>query len=214
MMVPDPSIDIDEANMKFLPVPPKAREAQAEASSSAREDDIPYRAASPPLRPSQPSHSHTTLSQTMRSPIGSLPTTYPSSSSPRSNSLSSHNSSPENNLPSSPYAQPPPAYSAAVSQPTVNDPSRDYNTLSSQQLEEGRSPYQSAREPESMGEPRDFSDERTPLFTRAQDRTPKWLCGRNMLLILIALGLVTVSLLASAITNNPVSPVHHNTWVI
>jgi len=184
VMVPDPSLAAGSTAES------KAQEARAEAEANTDPQSPPSPTVASPRHP--PSSLHRSLTPATSHQSNPTSPTSRSISSPtfshrRNDDLYSENTP----LLHSPHPlAPPPTYTAATSGPhspplsqTFN---RNYRTISDHQLEEGRAP---SREPESMGRPMDF-DEREPLWPKPLIVSPPaWAKLRNLLIILLVLGL-------------------------
>jgi len=188
VMVPDPSLEIGPSTAKS-----KAREAREVAIASSENlaagtSASPGVSASSPLRVAAPAPSTIYSSSTH--------TAY----TPRS-SASSHRREDDLYSETSPLLHtvaPPPAYSAATPQPTLQHFNENYNTIPAHQLESG------PREPESMGGPHDFN-ERYPLWMKQVKKGSRWRICRNVLLVTLVLGLAVGFIVAAVKSGESVS---------
>lgn len=188
VMVPDPSLETGPNTAES-----KAREAREESATSS-ENHPTSRSASPEVPASSLLRVAAPASPTIFNP--SSPTAY----TPRS-PTSSHRREDDLYSESSPLlhtAAPPPAYSAATSQPTLQHFNRNYSTISAHQLESG------LHEPESMGGRHDFN-ERSPLWVKQVKKLPHWRIFRNVLLVALVLGLAVGFIVAAAKSGESVS---------
>jgi hypothetical protein len=178
VMVPDPSLE---------PMPgmaeSKAQEAGEEAEAVARSHTVrppvsPIIATSTSSQPYTPAAS--SAAYTPSSPTSYVPLS-PASSHRRHDDFYSETTSLL-------HPAPPPTYSAATSSTTSQTSrqfSRNYRTVSNEQLEEGLVQNQ---EPESMGGPASLSD-RHPVWMTRVKKYRTWDFVRNALLILLVLGI-------------------------
>jgi len=175
-MVSDPSLDSQNL---------KAQEARAEAQANSQSH---IASSSAPHEEPESSPLFVSTGVNLSTYIPTSPTTYtphsPTSSHRRQGDLYSETS------PLLHFAAPPPAYSAETSQPASQNFNSHYNTVSTQQFEEG------IREPESMCRPDDY-DRRTPLWTRRVRKIPWRYYFRNTLLIALVLS-IAIGLIVAA----------------
>jgi hypothetical protein len=187
-MVPDPSLETGPSTADS-----KAREAREEAAASS-ENHSASRPASSEGPASSPLRVAARASSTNYS--HSSPTAYtprpPTSSTRRQDELYSESSPLLHSI------APPPTYSAATSQSTIQHFNRNYSTISAHQLESG------IREPESMGGPHDFN-ERSPLWMKQVKKLPRWRLFRNILLVALVLGLAVGFIVAAVKSGKSVS---------
>jgi hypothetical protein len=187
VMVPDPSLETGPNTADV-----KAREVREEAAASSENlaasrpasSELP---ASSPLRVAAPTSSNYSLS----SPTAYIPRS-PTSPHRHQDDLYSET------LPLLHSTPPPPAYSAATSQPELQHFHTNYSTISARQLESG------TREPESMGDPHDFN-ERSPLWVKQVKRLHRWRLFRNILLVALVLGLAVGFIIAAVKSGESVS---------
>lgn len=192
VMVPDPSLESSTAESK-------AQEAREEAQAVVRSRTV-QSSVTPTISTSTSSQAYTpAASSAAYTP--SSPTSYaplsPTSSHRRHDELYSETTSLL-------HGAPPPAYSAAASSTTSQHSrqfSRNYSTISNEQLEEGLAQH---HEPESMGEPVDFND-RLPLWMTQikKYRTRDFL--KNALLVLLVLSIGTGFLITAVKSGQSVS---------
>lgn len=188
VMVPDPSLETGPNTGDG-----KAQEAREDAAGSS-ENHAASRPASPELPASSPLGVAASTSSTHYSP--SSPTAYtprsPTSSHRRQDDLYSETS------PLLHSTAPPPAYSAAISQPALQYFNTTYSTISARQLESG------IREPESMRGPHDFN-ERSLLWMKQVKRPRRWTLFKNILLVALVLGLAVGFIIATVKSGESVS---------
>jgi hypothetical protein len=188
VLVPDPSLETGPNTAES-----KAREAREVAAASS-ENHTASRSASPEVPASSLLHVAAPASFTIYSPSSTTAYTprSPTSSHRREDDLYSETS------PLLHTTAPPPAYSAATSQPALQHFNRNYTTISAHQLESG------LREPESMGGPHDFN-ERSPLWMKQVKKLPRWRIFRSVLLVTLVLGLAIGFIVAAVKSGEPVS---------
>jgi hypothetical protein len=188
VMVPDPSLGTGPSMAES-----KAREAGEEAIASP-ENLAAGTSASPGVSASSPFRVAAPAPSTIYSP--STHTAYtphsPASSHRREDDLYSETS------PLLHTVAPPPAYSAATSQPTLQHFNRNYSTISAHQPESG------LHEPESMGGPHDFN-ERYPLWVKQAKKMSRWRIFRNVLLVALVLGLAVGFIITAVKSGESVS---------